>query len=152
GVLDLVQPAADLEERVEAHRIQRGWFEAPNVTELTSPAGGKSPVFFFDVVNENRVGPSEQRRDDEPNAFATARGGEAEHVLGSIVPNEAPERTDSDLRHSSRAELRAIRRIVRLAENDTGVTKEAGLAHLGRRCPARTAVCDAGCLPSASCR
>ena len=47
-------------------------------------------------------------------------------MLRSIVANKAPERTDSYLRDAARAALGAIRRVVRLAENDAGVTNEAG--------------------------
>ena len=69
-VADLAVAAADLEQRVEAHRVARGRLEPPAPRELAPPTGGERPELLLDVVDEGGGLPVQQRRDDGADAFA----------------------------------------------------------------------------------
>ena len=75
GVLDLVQASSDLQQRVEPHRVGGGRLEAPDVTELAPPSGRQRPVLLLDVVDDDRVRPGKERRDDEPHALCRCASG-----------------------------------------------------------------------------
>ena len=89
GIAHLVPTFADFQERIEAERIEGRRLEAPDVAELAAPARGERPIFSLDVVDEDRVRPAEERRDDQADALARSGGGEAEDVLGAVMADEA---------------------------------------------------------------
>ena len=55
------------------NRVDAPWARSATcATELPPPPGGQRPVLLLDVVDEDRMRPGEQRRDDEADAFAAS--------------------------------------------------------------------------------
>src|SRR5690606_30999509 len=52
--------------------------------------GSELPVFALDIVNNGRARPSQERRHDEADALAGARGRKTQHMLWSVVAKIAP--------------------------------------------------------------
>ncbi len=142
-IAHLAEPLSDLEERVEAHRVDGRGLEPPRAAELPSPSGGEGPVLLLDVVDEHRVRPGEQRRDDQADALAAAGGRETEDVLGPVVAHQGPEPRRARAGPAGAVHARAKPGVVRLAEHDARVAQEARPAQLRGRGPARAAVGDA---------
>ena len=140
GVAHLREALADLEQRIEAHRIHGRRLEPPRPAELPPPPRRQRPVLLLDVVDEHRVRPGEERRDDEAHALAAARGGKAEDVLGAVVAYERSEAGGAGAGLARRIDGRSELGVVRLAEDDARVAQQARALHLRGRRPARAAV------------
>jgi hypothetical protein len=52
---------------------------------LGAEAGGELPVLTFNVVDDGRPRPSQQRRYDEADTLAGARRRKAQHMLRSVM-------------------------------------------------------------------
>ena len=94
-VAHLVGAAADFEERVVTGRAQVGRIEQQAMRKARAPSRGELPAFALDVVDDGRMWPRQQRRDDEADALARARRREAHDmfraVMAEIMPFEAAE-------------------------------------------------------------
>lgn len=89
GVLDLFGAKSDFGERVvpcccavSARRIES---QAEVAKAFLSPARGELPIFSFDVVDHDTVGPTEQGWNYQSYAFAGARRRKSEHVRWSRI-------------------------------------------------------------------
>ncbi len=62
-----------------------GWVEQEAMRKPGTPTGGQLPVFALDVVDHHRAGPGQQRRHDQPDAFAGARRRESHDMLRPVM-------------------------------------------------------------------
>ena len=104
--------------------------------ELPSPSGRQRPVLLLDVVDEHRVRPGEERRDDEAHALAAAGRREAEDVLGAVVADERSEARRRVVRVLPAAvDGRSKLGVVRLAEDDARLAQQARALRSPRSSP-----------------
>ena len=84
-VADFPFAAANLKQRVVGGGGGIGWIEQQHAAMQGAETGGEGPVFALDVMDDGGARPGQQRWDDEAYALAGPRGGEAEHMLRTIV-------------------------------------------------------------------
>ena len=85
NISDFPFALANFQERIVGGARRVGRVEQQHATKPRAPAGGQGPVLSLDVVNDGAFRPGEQRRNNEADAFARPGGGEAKHMLGSVV-------------------------------------------------------------------
>ena len=85
-VAHFVDAAPHFHQRIVRRRGFIGRIEQQHAAETRTKTSGQIPVFALDVVNDGRMRPGQQRRDDEPHTLAAARRGETQHMFGSVMP------------------------------------------------------------------
>ena len=87
-VLDIANfplAAANLEQRVVGGGRRVGGVEQQHTAMQDAETGGERPVLALDVMDDGGARPGQQRGDDEAHALAGPSGGEAEHMLRTIM-------------------------------------------------------------------
>ena len=118
-VADFPFAAANLEQRIVGGGRRVGRVEQQHAAMPGAKAGGERPVLALDVVDDGGARPGQQRGDDEADALAGPRGGEAEHMLRTVM-----------------AEIVAIQ----LSEHDAVRPQQPRALDLDRRRPARRTI------------
>ena len=82
------RPQPNLGEWIEACGLRIPGIEANHALSraLLAPAGGPVPVLAFDVEDDRRLPPTQERRNHEPDALPASGRRKRENVLGSVMP------------------------------------------------------------------
>src|ERR1700753_2955538 len=75
---------ADFEQGIVGSARRVGWIEQQNGPKPRTPTGGQLEVLALDVVDDRRVRPRQEGRDDKADAFAGPRRRKAQHMLRTI--------------------------------------------------------------------
>lgn len=84
-VADLMDAAANFQQRVVGRTLRIGRIEQQAMGELCAPSGGQRPILTFDVVDDGRMWPGHQRGYDQADALAGPRRGEGHDVLRAVM-------------------------------------------------------------------
>ena len=84
-VADLPLAAPHLQQRVVGVRRRVGRVEQQDAAMLRAEAGGQRPVLAFDVVDDRRRRPGQERGHHQADALAAAGRRVAQHMLGTVM-------------------------------------------------------------------